>query len=241
MRHALRQWCSPGRRCCWPSRSWSPRSRSTAADWEPPALVALLLGLALATDLFAVSHGGQRISGSFLALVLADGAARPGAGDGDRHRRRCSSTTCARATRCRCCSPTSRRSPRSRCVGGLLIDCGRRRRRSRPRFPLLVFGVFMVTNLLNFLMIGGHHAFADARRRWPASSARSSCRCCRRRCSARCCARSSPPFYVRTGRGRDRADAARAADVPVPAARAAALARAGRAARRRCSSACWSR
>ena len=44
---------------------------STADDWEPPALVAVLLALALATDLFAVSHGGQRISGSFLALVLA--------------------------------------------------------------------------------------------------------------------------------------------------------------------------
>src|SRR4051794_13296450 len=44
---------------------------STPADWEPPALVAVLLALALITDLFAVSYGGQRISGSFLALVLA--------------------------------------------------------------------------------------------------------------------------------------------------------------------------
>src|SRR6476646_8982887 len=35
---------------------------STAADWRPPGLVA---------DLLAVSHEGQRISGSFLALVLA--------------------------------------------------------------------------------------------------------------------------------------------------------------------------
>ena len=26
-------------------------------------------------------------------------------------------------------------------------------------FPLLVFAVFLVTNFLNFLMIGGHHAF----------------------------------------------------------------------------------
>ena len=44
---------------------------STAADWEPPALVGVLLALALVSDLFAVSYGGQRISGSFLALVLA--------------------------------------------------------------------------------------------------------------------------------------------------------------------------
>src|SRR3954466_2870489 len=44
---------------------------STTADWQPPGLVAVLLALALASDFFAVSYGGQRISGSFLALVLA--------------------------------------------------------------------------------------------------------------------------------------------------------------------------
>src|SRR3954452_20853349 len=44
---------------------------STTADWQPPGLVAVVLALALATDFFAVSYGGQRISGSFLALVLA--------------------------------------------------------------------------------------------------------------------------------------------------------------------------
>jgi putative nucleotidyltransferase with HDIG domain len=44
---------------------------SQLSDWEPWALGALLLGLALASDLFAVSYGSQRISGSFLALVLA--------------------------------------------------------------------------------------------------------------------------------------------------------------------------
>src|SRR3954469_3439134 len=44
---------------------------SRLTDWEPWALTGVLLALALATDLFAVSYGGQRISGSFLALVLA--------------------------------------------------------------------------------------------------------------------------------------------------------------------------
>ena len=44
---------------------------STQEQWEPLALVAVILVLALASDLFAVSHHGQRISGSFLALVLA--------------------------------------------------------------------------------------------------------------------------------------------------------------------------
>src|ERR1700760_2859985 len=44
---------------------------STAAHWMPAGVVFVLLGLAVVTDLFAVEHGGQRISGSFLALVLA--------------------------------------------------------------------------------------------------------------------------------------------------------------------------
>jgi putative nucleotidyltransferase with HDIG domain len=44
---------------------------STAADWQPPELFAVLLALALGSDLLAVRHKVQRISGSFLALVLA--------------------------------------------------------------------------------------------------------------------------------------------------------------------------
>jgi putative nucleotidyltransferase with HDIG domain len=44
---------------------------STAADWKPPELFAVLLALALGSDLLAVRHKAQRISGSFLALVLA--------------------------------------------------------------------------------------------------------------------------------------------------------------------------
>src|SRR5688500_13226622 len=46
-------------------------SVSTAADWEPPELVAVLLALAVGSDVLAVRHKAQRISGSFLALVLA--------------------------------------------------------------------------------------------------------------------------------------------------------------------------
>src|SRR3954464_136415 len=57
---------------------------SRLTDWEPWALTGVMLALALATDWFAVSYGGQRISGSFLALVLAMAllgpAAAPGAG-----------------------------------------------------------------------------------------------------------------------------------------------------------------
>src|SRR5215210_4106303 len=44
---------------------------STADDWEPPALVLVLLALAIGSDLLAVRQESQRISGAFIALVLA--------------------------------------------------------------------------------------------------------------------------------------------------------------------------
>jgi putative nucleotidyltransferase with HDIG domain len=44
---------------------------STAADWQPPELFVALLALAIGSDLLAIRHRAQRISGSFLALVLA--------------------------------------------------------------------------------------------------------------------------------------------------------------------------
>src|SRR3954453_19756467 len=132
---------------------------STPDDWQPLTLVAVLLALALATDLFAVSYGGQRISGSFLALVLAMAllgpAPAPPIGLASvlfaqwRARNRPGLLLANLAT-----------FATFPLVGALLIrwadvdekDAG---------FPLLVIGVFMVTNLLNFLMIGGHHAFAE--------------------------------------------------------------------------------
>src|SRR4029079_9187655 len=46
-------------------------------DWDPIVLVLILTALALGSDRFAVSHEGQRISGSFLALVLAMTLAGP--------------------------------------------------------------------------------------------------------------------------------------------------------------------
>ncbi len=132
---------------------------STASDWQPPALVAVLLVLALVSDLFAVSHGGQRISGSFLALVLAMALLGP-----------------APATAIGIASVLfdhlRARNPRGLLlanlatfatfplVGGLLIQWADVDEKSAA-FPLLVIGVFLVTNLLNFLMIGGHHAYAE--------------------------------------------------------------------------------
>src|SRR6187551_3109464 len=44
---------------------------SEAADWEPAGLVLVLLGLAVVSDLLALQHKTQRISGAFFAVVLA--------------------------------------------------------------------------------------------------------------------------------------------------------------------------
>ena len=44
---------------------------SDAADWRPPGLVAVLLALAVVSDLLALQHKTQRISGAFFAVVLA--------------------------------------------------------------------------------------------------------------------------------------------------------------------------
>jgi putative nucleotidyltransferase with HDIG domain len=44
---------------------------STAADWEPVALVVLLFVLAVGSDVLSVDLRGVRVSGAFLAIVLA--------------------------------------------------------------------------------------------------------------------------------------------------------------------------
>src|SRR3954447_19116837 len=129
---------------------------STPADWEPLALVGLLLALALATDLFAVSYGGQRISGSFLALVLAMALLGPAPATAigiasvlfDHLRARNPLPLLLANLTAFATFPL---------VGGLLIRWADVDPKSAA-FPLLVFGVFMVTNVLNFAMIGGHQA-----------------------------------------------------------------------------------
>jgi putative nucleotidyltransferase with HDIG domain len=130
---------------------------STPSDWEPIALVGLLLALALATDLFAVSYGGQRISGSFLALVLAMSLLGPAPATAigiasvlfDHLRARNPLPLLLANLTAFAIFPL---------VGALIVDAADVDEKSAA-FPLLVIGVFMVTNLLNFLIIGGHHAF----------------------------------------------------------------------------------
>src|SRR4051812_13861903 len=132
---------------------------SRLTDWEPWALTGVLLALALATDLFAVSYGGQRISGSFLALVLAMALLGPAPATAigivsvlfDQWRARNRPGLLLANLAAFATFPL---------VGALLIRWADVEQEAAG-FPLLVIGVFMVTNFLNFLMIGGHHAFAE--------------------------------------------------------------------------------
>lgn len=136
---------------------------STWDDWDPIGLVLVLTALALGSDRFAVSHEGQRISGSFLALVLAMTLAGP-------------APAVAIGVTSVLVDHVVARNPLPRLitnlatfatfplVGGLLsrwaidafdIDL------AGAGFSLLVLAVFMVTILLDFLMIAGDHCFHE--------------------------------------------------------------------------------
>jgi putative nucleotidyltransferase with HDIG domain len=129
---------------------------STRDDWRPPGLVVVLLGLALATDLFAVSHEGQRISGSFLALVLAMALLGP-------------APAVAIGVASVLVDHVRARNPPARLltnlatfatfplIGALIVRWADVAPRDSA-FPVLVFAVFLVTNLINFVMIAGDHA-----------------------------------------------------------------------------------
>jgi putative nucleotidyltransferase with HDIG domain len=118
--------------------------------------VVVLLGLALATDLFAVSHEGQRISGSFLALVLAMALCGPAPAVAI-------GVTSVLVDHLYSHNPPARLLTNLATfatfplVGALIVRWADVPLKD-PAFPALVFGVFLVTNLVNFLMIAGDHA-----------------------------------------------------------------------------------
>jgi putative nucleotidyltransferase with HDIG domain len=134
---------------------------SSSEDWHPVGLVLVLLALALGSDLFAVAHEGQRISGSFLALVLAMTLLGPAPATAI-------GVASVLADQVRARNPLPRLVTNLATfatfplVGGLLarwalgaLDVAR----GDAEFPLLVLVVFMVTIPLNFLMIAGDHCF----------------------------------------------------------------------------------
>jgi putative nucleotidyltransferase with HDIG domain len=134
---------------------------STADDWRPPELFLVLLALALTSDLLAVQHGSQRISGAFLALVLAMALLGP-------------APASAIAVISVLVDQLRARNPLPRLitnlatwatfplVGGLLIEWAVGAwdiSETDFAFYLLIFGAFLIANLLNFLGIAGDYVF----------------------------------------------------------------------------------
>jgi putative nucleotidyltransferase with HDIG domain len=134
---------------------------STAADWRPPELFAVLLALALGSDLLAVRYKAQRISGSFLALVLAMALLGPAPAV-------CIGVAAVLVDQIRARNPLPRLITNLATyatfplVGGLLIQGAASAldlNRDELGFFLLVFAVFGLVNLLNFLGIAGDYVF----------------------------------------------------------------------------------
>jgi putative nucleotidyltransferase with HDIG domain len=142
---------------------------STAADWEPVALVALLFVLAVGSDVLSVELRGVRVSGAFLAIVLAMVLLGPAPAvaigffsaliDGVLSRRPWDRALNNVATWA--AFPL---------VGALLMDAlvgTSHLPHEGIWFPVAVVLVFMTTNFLNFLMVAAFHraSFGESLRR----------------------------------------------------------------------------
>jgi putative nucleotidyltransferase with HDIG domain len=134
---------------------------SHVEDWSPPGLVLVLLGLTIVSDALAVRHKSQRISGSFLGLVLAMALLGPAPAVAIGV-----VSTLVDHVRARLPLPklitnlaTYATFP---LVGALLIErlaAITDLESDDLTFALVVFGAFMVANFLNFAMIAGDYAF----------------------------------------------------------------------------------
>ena len=130
---------------------------SEVSDWQPLGLVAVLLALAVASDLLELQHKTQRISGAFFAVVLAIALCGPAPAvmiggvsaliDGRRsrlawHKLLVNVTTYT--------------------VIPLVVGLGFERltevtdlETSNVTFAIAVFGAYLLCNVLNFAMIAG--------------------------------------------------------------------------------------
>jgi putative nucleotidyltransferase with HDIG domain len=134
---------------------------STADDWRPPELFLVLLALALVSDMLPIRHRVQRISGAFLALVLAMAllGPAPAAAIG---------VISVLVDQLRARNPLPRLITNLATwatfplVGGLLIDWvvgALDLQEDDLAFYVLIFAAFLVANLLNFLGIAGDYVF----------------------------------------------------------------------------------
>jgi putative nucleotidyltransferase with HDIG domain len=130
---------------------------SDASDWEPLGLVLVLLGLAIVSDLLALQHKTQRITGAFFALVLAMALCGPAPAvmigvvsvlvDSLRNRLAWHKMLTNLAT-----------YSAIPLVGGLAIEAlagVTDLEHDNLTFAFVVFGAFVLANALNFVMIAG--------------------------------------------------------------------------------------
>lgn len=134
---------------------------SERADWQPVELVALLAVLAVGSDLLALEADRLRVSGSFLALVLAMALLGPAP---------------AAAIGLLCAAVDGLRSHHTRgdlasnlatyalfpLLGGLALEwlsAPGAARDPEGDYAVLVFAVFLAANALNFALIAGHIAY----------------------------------------------------------------------------------
>jgi putative nucleotidyltransferase with HDIG domain len=138
------------------------------SDWEPIALVALLAVMALATDLVTIQTKHMRISGAHVVVVLAMALCGPAPA-----MTIALLSVCIAATRERPPVPLLLNNLATYAtfpvVGGLLIRYVAEASSLSPSdmgFLLLVFVVFLISNLLNFVMAVGALRVLEGRSVW---------------------------------------------------------------------------
>jgi putative nucleotidyltransferase with HDIG domain len=134
---------------------------STAADWRPPELFIVLLALAIGSDFLALQHRAQRISGSFLAIVLAMALLGPAPAVAI-------GVLSVLVDQLRAHNPLPRLITNLATyavfplVGGLFIEATANALNLRDDdlgFSAVVFAGFLVALLINFLGIAGDYVF----------------------------------------------------------------------------------
>src|SRR5262245_20269923 len=139
-----------------------------ASDWQPVALVGLLLVLALATDLVTIETKHMRISGAHVVVVLAMALCGPAPAMAI-----ALTSVIVAATRERPSRPLLLNNLATYAtfplVGGLLIrgiSEGYGLSPESTGFLLLVFAVFLLSNVLNFVMSVGALCILEGRSLW---------------------------------------------------------------------------
>ena len=141
---------------------------SRTEDWQPWPLPLLLLSLAVASDLFAIETKRMRISATHFSLVTAMALLGP-------------APAVAIGIASTLVDAIRSKPPRLHLlldlatysvypvIGALAIrgfDDAAGLTSSNPAFLLVVFATFLLTNLLNFLMIVGTHCYLDRESLW---------------------------------------------------------------------------